>query len=100
MRTAGRWPPRRRVFAFSSIGRSEEGREILMVAVADENGIRDLDRLKAATASLADPRTTSPDAAEALIAAARPSITSTRACMPMKPDRRKQCWIGLSAGGF
>src|SRR5882757_31713 len=61
--------PRVRVF---SIGRSEEGREILMVAVADENGIRDLDRLKAATASLADPRTTSPDAAEALITAARP----------------------------
>src|SRR5712672_2868320 len=55
-----------------SIGRSEEGREILMVAVADDNGIRDLDRLKAATASLADPRTTSPDAAEALITAARP----------------------------
>src|SRR5204862_7534077 len=55
-----------------SIGRSEEGREILMVAVADENGIRDLDRLKAATASLADPRMTSPDVAEALIATARP----------------------------
>src|SRR5713101_6873690 len=61
--------PRVRVF---SIGRSEEGREILMLAVADENGIRDLDRLKVATASLADPRMTSPDAAEALIATARP----------------------------
>jgi hypothetical protein len=61
--------PRVRVF---SIGRSEEGREILMVAIADESGIRDLDRLKAATASLADPRTTSPDAAETLIATARP----------------------------
>jgi hypothetical protein len=61
--------PRVRVF---SIGRSEEGREMLMVAIADENGIRDLERLKAATASLADPRTTSPDAAEALIATARP----------------------------
>ncbi len=58
--------PRVRVF---SIGRSEEGREILMVAVADENGIRDLDRLKAATASLADPRTISPDAAGSLILA-------------------------------
>src|SRR6202047_1033777 len=55
-----------------SIGRSEEGREILMVAVADERGVQDLDRLKAATASLADPRTTSPAAAEALIATARP----------------------------
>jgi len=61
--------PRVRVF---SIGRSEEGREILMVAIADERGIQDLDRLKAATASLADPRTTSPAAAEALIATARP----------------------------
>ena len=55
-----------------SIGRSEEGREILMVAIADEAGVRDLDRLKAATASLADPRITSPDAAETLIATSRP----------------------------
>jgi Zinc carboxypeptidase len=61
--------PRVRVF---SIGRSEEGRDILMVAIADEAGVRDLERLKAATASLADPRTTSPAGAEALIATARP----------------------------
>jgi len=61
--------PRVRVFP---IGRSEEGREILMVAIADEAGIRDLDRLKAATASLADARTTSPSTAEALIASSRP----------------------------
>src|SRR6267143_6649837 len=39
--------PRVRVF---TIGRGEEGREILMLAIADEAGIRDLDRLKAATA--------------------------------------------------
>jgi hypothetical protein len=61
--------PRVRVF---TIGRSEEGRDILMAAVADEEGIRDLDRLKAATAALADPRRTDPAAAERLIAAARP----------------------------
>ncbi len=54
------------------IGRSEEGRDILLVAIADEEGIRDLARLKAATAALADPRKTSPEAAEALIASARP----------------------------
>jgi len=54
------------------IGRSEEGRDILLVAIADEEGIRDLARLKAATAGLADPRKTSPDAAETLIASARP----------------------------
>jgi hypothetical protein len=61
--------PRARVF---TIGRSEEGREILMVAVADEAGIRDLDRLKAATAALADPRRTDPAAAERLVEEGRP----------------------------
>ena len=43
-----------------------------MLAVADETGIRDLDRLKAATAALADPRRTDPAAAERLIEAGRP----------------------------
>jgi hypothetical protein len=61
--------PRVRVF---TIGHSEEGREILMLAIADENGIRDLDRLKNATATLADPRRTDPAAAERIIANARP----------------------------
>ncbi len=54
------------------IGRTEEGREILLVAVADEAGIRDLPRLKEAAAALADPRRTSPEQAEKLIATARP----------------------------
>ena len=54
------------------IGQSEEGREILLVAVADEEGIKSLDRLKAATAALADPRKTTPEAAEKIIATARP----------------------------
>lgn len=61
--------PRVKVF---TIGRSEEGREILMLAIADEAGIRDLDRLKAATAALADPRRTDREAAEKLIETARP----------------------------
>jgi hypothetical protein len=61
--------PRVRVF---TIGRSEEGREILMLAIADEAGIRDLDRLKAATAALADPRRTNEAAAEKIIASSRP----------------------------
>jgi hypothetical protein len=55
-----------------TIGHSEEGREILMLAVADEAGIRDLDRLKAATSALADPRRTNEAAAEKLIASSRP----------------------------
>ncbi|MFZ0956834.1 MAG: M14 family zinc carboxypeptidase [Candidatus Sulfotelmatobacter sp.] len=61
--------PRVRVF---TIGHSEEGREILILAIADEAGIRDLDRLKAATAALADPRRTDQAAADKIIATARP----------------------------
>ena len=61
--------PRVRVF---TIGSSEEGREIILLAIADEAGIRDLDRLKSATAALADPRRTDQAAAEKLISAARP----------------------------
>jgi hypothetical protein len=55
-----------------TIGKSGEGREILLVAVADEAGIRDLSRLKAATDELADPRRTDPDRAEEIIVGARP----------------------------
>jgi hypothetical protein len=61
--------PRVRVF---TIGKSEEGRDIILIAVADEAGIRDLDRLKTATAALADPRRTNEGAAEKLIASSRP----------------------------
>jgi hypothetical protein len=61
--------PRVRVF---TIGHSEEGREILMLAIADEAGIRDLDHLKEATAALADPRRTDEAAAGKLIASSRP----------------------------
>lgn len=61
--------PRVRVF---TIGKSEEGREILLVAIADENGIAQLEQLKAATAALADPRKTDSAAADKLIAHSRP----------------------------
>jgi hypothetical protein len=45
--------PRVRVF---TIGKSEEGRDILLLAIADEQGIAGLEKLKSATAGLADPR--------------------------------------------
>src|SRR5207249_359306 len=61
--------PRVRLF---TIGRSEEGREIVMLAIADEAGIADLERLKAATAALADPRRTGAAAARQIVANARP----------------------------
>ncbi|HEX4153639.1 MAG TPA: M14 family zinc carboxypeptidase, partial [Steroidobacteraceae bacterium] len=68
-RALGAASPRVRV---STIGRSEEGRDIVLIAVADEQGIRDLDRLKSATAALADPRKTDPTAAAQIISGARP----------------------------
>jgi hypothetical protein len=61
--------PRVRVF---TIGKSEEGRDILLVAIADEKGIASLDLLKSATAALADPRKTDSAAAENLVATSRP----------------------------
>jgi hypothetical protein len=54
------------------IGRSEEGRPILLAAIADEAGIEALAALKAATAALADPRRTTPEEAEEILAGARP----------------------------
>jgi hypothetical protein len=54
------------------IGHTEEGREILLAAIADEAGIANLDRLKQATAALADPRKTTPAQAEQIIREARP----------------------------
>ncbi|HVS13923.1 MAG TPA: M14 family zinc carboxypeptidase [Thermoanaerobaculia bacterium] len=56
-----------------TIGESWEGREILLVAIADEVAIASLGELKAASAALADPRRTDPDAAARVIAGgARP----------------------------
>jgi hypothetical protein len=68
-RELARASPRVRV---ETLGHSDEGREILMAAIADEAGIRSLERLKGATAALADPRRTPPEKAEAVIASARP----------------------------
>ncbi|MEZ5499143.1 MAG: M14 family zinc carboxypeptidase [Steroidobacteraceae bacterium] len=56
-----------------TLGVSEEGRDIVLAVIADEQGIRDLDQLKAASAALSDPRRTSPAAAAQLIAGARPA---------------------------
>jgi Zinc carboxypeptidase len=68
-RTLAAASPRVRVF---TIGKSEEGRDILLLAIADEKGIASLEQLKAASAALADPRKTDPAAAEKLISNSRP----------------------------
>src|SRR5256886_11216525 len=57
---------------FFSIGKSEEGRNITMIAIADEAGIKNLEQLKTGTATLGDPRKVDAAGAEKLIAAGRP----------------------------
>lgn len=61
--------PRVRLF---TIGRSEEGRDIVLLAIADEEGIAHLEDIKAAAARLADPRLTDEGQAHVLMGKARP----------------------------
>jgi len=74
-----------------TIGRSEEGRDIVMLAIADEQGIQELERLRAATAALADPRTTDAAAAERIVREPV-DLLFTRRFTLMKPDPRSRCW--------
>jgi hypothetical protein len=54
------------------IGKTEEGRDMIVAAIADEETIRDLDRYKAALASLTDARKTSETEARRLVQTAKP----------------------------
>ena len=71
MRMLEKASPRVKVF---SIGKTEEGREMIAVAVADEKLLAKLDENRARLAKLADPRTINLDDAEAdrLVAASTP----------------------------
>src|SRR5688572_9976631 len=54
------------------IGKTEEGRDLILLAVADENTLRDLDRYKDMLRQLTDARTTSEEQARQLIGTAKP----------------------------
>lgn len=54
------------------IGQSEEGRDIALLAIADEATIRNLDRYKDMLAQLTDPRTTTEAQARRLMGTAKP----------------------------
>ncbi len=66
----------KRVKVFS-IGKSEEGRETILVAISDEANIAKLNDYKNITASLADPRKIAPDEAKKLIADGLPFYWAT-----------------------
>jgi hypothetical protein len=55
-----------------TIGKSDEGRDLVMAVVADEATIRSLDKYKAITAQLTDPRRLDQAPARQLIAAGKP----------------------------
>ncbi|MGC1413741.1 MAG: M14 family zinc carboxypeptidase, partial [Candidatus Acidiferrum sp.] len=61
--------PRVKVFR---VGKSEEGRDFLLVAVSDEANIAQLDHLRDITAKLADPRKISDADAQQLISIGKP----------------------------
>ncbi len=66
--------PRVKVF---NVGKTEEGRDWIVVAVADERTIASLDRYKQLTARLADPRRLSEAEAQRLIGQAKPIYWAT-----------------------
>src|SRR4051812_24907267 len=55
-----------------TIGKSEEGRDMFVLAVADEQSIGDLDKNKTQLAALTDPRKTTDAQARALIPQTKP----------------------------
>ena len=76
MRALAAASPRVEVF---TIGESEEGREMIVVVVGSEESIAGLEANKAALRALADPRITTPEAAEEIIGSAKPIYWSTGA---------------------
>jgi hypothetical protein len=68
--------PRVKVF---SIGKSEEGREMVLVAVSSEQNIANLEHYKDITRRLSDPRKTSDDEAARLVAEGKPMYYATGA---------------------
>src|SRR5438552_10592386 len=68
--------PRVKVF---TIGKSEEGREMILVAVSSEQNIANLEHYKDITRRLSDPRRISDDAAARLVGEGKPMYSATGA---------------------
>src|SRR5205809_1967916 len=76
MRAVEAATPRVKVF---SIGKTEEGREMILVAVSSEQNITNLEHYREITARLSDPRRISEDEATRLIGQGRPMYYATGA---------------------
>ncbi len=69
------------------IGKTEEGRDMVLLAVADEATIKQIDKYKGMLASLTDPRKTTEEQAQQLIRTAKPIYWVTSG-MHSARDRR------------
>jgi hypothetical protein len=58
--------------AMWTIGKTEEGRDMVLLAVADESTIRDIEKYKSMLAALTDPRKTTEDRAQQILQTAKP----------------------------
>ncbi len=74
MREVEKVSPRVKVI---SIGKTEEGREMIVAFVSDEGNLKQIERFKAITAKLADPRKTTDAEAEKLITEGVPFYWAT-----------------------
>src|SRR5690349_24681680 len=57
---------------FWVLGKTEEGRDQVVIAIADEATLKDLDQYKAKLGALGDPRKTTPEQARAAIQSGKP----------------------------
>ena len=76
MRAVAAASPRVKVF---SIGKTEEGREMILVAVSSEETIANLDKYRDVTRRLSDPRTVNESEMQALVASGKPMYYATGA---------------------
>jgi hypothetical protein len=78
-----------------SIGKTEEGRDMVVLAIADSATIANLDRYKADIAALTDPRKTTEAEAKRLIAGTKPMYWLTSGIH--SPETGGPAGAGLSA---
>ncbi len=60
-----------------SLGQTTEGREMIMAVISDPETLRDINAYRRITATLADPRRVSREAAERILAAGKPAVAIT-----------------------
>jgi len=73
----------------TTIGKTDEGRDILIVYVGSEGNLRDLDRHRQSLGQLADPRRLTEQQALDVIAQTKPIYTLLGVSIARKPGRRR-----------